>query len=269
MKVADAHAHIFPESLAEKAARSIGDFYDVLSENIPLADRLTAAADEAGIHTCLVCNSAVSAHQVPSINAFMGEICRTHPRFVCLGALFPGMEDWQGELERICQLGLRGVKIHSDFQRVNLDAPEAVEMYRACAQKGLVVLFHMGDDRYDYSSPRRLRNLMEQVPDLKAIASHFGGYRAWEEALAIPQPEGVWYDTSSTLMFLAPDRAKELLDKLGTHRFMFGSDFPMWTPKTELKRFLDAPLGLSQKETEDILYGNFARLFGLGDGNED
>ena len=28
MKIYDAHAHIFPQKIAEKASRSIGDFYD-------------------------------------------------------------------------------------------------------------------------------------------------------------------------------------------------------------------------------------------------
>lgn len=265
MRVADVHAHIFPDALAVKAARSIGDFYDIESENLASVGRLLEAEREAGICTTLVCNSAVSAHQAPSINAFVGETVTQHPEFLGLGSVFPGMEDWQGELERVKQLGLRGIKIHSDFQRVDIDDPAALEMYRACARMGLLVMFHMGDNRYDHSAPRRLLNLKRYVPDLTVIAAHFGGYRRWQESLEMPMPEGVWYDTSSSLMFLQPDLTKRLLDKLGTHRILFGSDFPMWTPETELKRFLAAPLGLTEAERDAILYGNFARLFGLED----
>ena len=211
----------------------------------------------------LVCKSAVSAEQVPSINSFIATECRLHPEFLGLGSLMPGMDDWQEELDRIEAFGLRGVKIHSDFQHVDIDAPEAVEMYRAVAKKGMVVLFHMGDDRYDYSAPKRLLHLKRLVPDLVAIAAHFGGYQAWEASLACPQPEGIWYDTSSSLMFLSPDMAKAMLDKFGTHRFLFGSDFPMWTPKTELDRFLGMELGLCDAEKQAILWDNFARLFSL------
>lgn len=263
MRVADVHAHIFPDTLADKAARSIGDFYDIESENRASVSRLAEAEKEAGVGVTLVCNSAVSAHQAPSINAFVGETVAQNPQFLGLGSVFPGMEHWEEELERVQQLGLRGIKIHADFQHVDIDDPSTLEMYRKCARMGLVVLQHMGDNRYDHSAPRRLWNLKRYVPDLTVIAAHFGGYRRWQESLELPMPEGVWYDTSSSLMFLSPDQAKQLLDKLGIHRFMFGSDFPMWTPKTELERFLSMPLGLSEGERDAILYGNFARLFGL------
>ena len=96
-----------------------------------------------------------------------------------------------------------------------------------------------------------------------AIAAHFGGYQAWEKSFACPQPDGIWYDTSSSLMFLSDDDAKRMLDRFGVERFLYGTDFPMWTPKTEIQRFLDKPLGLTQQEKEDVLYNNFARLFSL------
>ena len=261
MRIADVHAHIFPAQIAEKASRSIGAFYDIPMAADASSDVLLAQQKAAGIEKTLVCNSAVSAGQVEHINTFIASECRAHPEFVGLGSLMPGMEDWQEELDRIEAFGLKGVKIHSDFQRVDLDAPEAVEMYRAIAKKGLIVLFHMGDDRYDYSAPKRLLHLKRLVPDLRAIAAHFGGYQAWEASLACPQPEGVWYDTSSSLMFLSPDMAKRMLDRFGVERFLFGTDFPMWSPKEEVARFLSMDLGLSNSEKQSILFDHFAQLF--------
>ena len=94
-----------------------------------------------------------------------------------------------------------------------------------------------------------------------AIAAHFGGWESWERSYAHVQPENVFYDTSSSLQFLGKERALDYLDKLGAHRFLFGTDFPMWTPQEELQRFLD--LGLDTSAQEAILHGNFERLFGL------
>ena len=132
-------------------------------------------------------------------------------------------------------------------------------MNRAIARAGLPVLFHMGDDRFDYSAPERLTNLIRQVPDLVAIAAHFGGWRAWERSYNHVQPENVFYDTSSSLAFLGKERALEFLDHFGAHRFLFGTDFPMWTPKEELAYFLD--LGLDSRTQSQILFGNFEKLF--------
>lgn len=260
MKVADIHAHIFPRSLAEKASSSIGRFYGMHSHHAASLDNLMKLEAEAGVERYAVSSSATSPGQVRHINEFIAESCMAHPGLVGLGTLFPTMEGWEEELDRMEELGLRGIKIHSDFQQVPIDDPSAVEMYRAIARRGIPVLFHMGDDRYDYSAPERLTNLIRRVPDLTAIAAHFGGWRAWDRSLAHPQPENVFYDTSSSLMYLTRERALAFLDKLGADRFLFGTDFPMWTPAEELQRFLD--LGLDEAVRDRILYGNFERLFG-------
>ena len=68
------------------------------------------------------------------------------------------------------ELGLRGIKIHPDFQKLAIDDERGIETYRAIARRDLPVLFHMGDDRYDFSSPERLTNLLRRVPELAAVA---------------------------------------------------------------------------------------------------
>ena len=169
------------------------------------------------------------------------------------------MDGWEAELERIQAMGIRGIKIHPDFQKIDIDDPRAVDMYRGIAKAGLPVLFHTGDNRYDYSAPERLLNLIRQVPDLIAIAAHFGGWQAWDQSSKCILPENVFYDTSSSLMFLTKERALELLDQIGPHRFLYGTDFPMWTPKEEVARFLS--LGLDETPRDRILYGNFEKMF--------
>ena len=259
MRIADIHAHIFPEKLAAKASASIGSFYGASSNHVASLEILLEQEALAGIGYAAVSSSATSPEQTAHINDFISRCAQNRPHLVPLGSLFPGMDGWEAELERMQALGIRGIKIHPDFQRVNIDEPKAVEMYRAIARAGLPVLFHMGDARFDYSSPERLTNLIRQVPDLVAIAAHFGGWQSWDRAYAHIQPENVFYDTSSSLMFLGKDRALDFLEKMGPHRFLFGSYFPMWTPKAELERFLE--LGLDEDIRDRILFGNFETLF--------
>ena len=64
MKIADIHAHIFPEKLAEKASHSIGSFYGVSIEREADMPRLCAEDKLAGITRCVVSNSATNASQV-------------------------------------------------------------------------------------------------------------------------------------------------------------------------------------------------------------
>lgn len=259
MPIADIHAHIFPDKIAEKASDSIGSFYDKGSNHIASLQVLKEQEALAGIDRFVGCGSAVCPSQVDHLNEFIAASAKATPNMIPFGSLFPTMENWEEALEKMVHFGIRGVKIHPDYQKINIDEPKAVDMYRAIAKAGLPVLFHMGDYRYDYSAPERLTNLIRQVPDLVAIAAHFGGWQSWDKSCAQIQPENVFYDTSSSLMYLEPQRALELMDKLGAERFLFGSDFPMWTPKEELARFM--ALEMDETVRGKILYGNFEMLF--------
>ncbi len=259
MKIADIHAHIFPDKIAAKASRSISGFYNADSSHIPTLQNFLGQKEKAGIQIAAISSSATAPSQVGAINTFIAQCIQAAPGLIGLGSLFPTMDNWEAELEWMVQAGLRGVKIHPDFQQIPIDEPKAVPMYRAIAKAGLPVLFHMGDAKFDHSSPERLENLIRQVPDLIAIAAHFGGWQSWDRSFNHILPENVFYDTSSSILFLGEEKSLAFLDKAGAHRFLFGTDFPMWTPKTELDRFLN--LKLDETTRDQILYGNFERLF--------
>ena len=175
MIITDIHAHVFPDRLADKAAHSIGDFYGTPMYSAASVDRLLAEDGEADISYSVICNSAVTPHQVHDVNNFLAAAAASHPSFIGFGSIYPGMDGFEEELDRMMALGLRGLKIHPEFQKLPIDDPSGIETYRAVAKRGFPVLFHMGDDRFDLSTPQRLMNLLRQVPDLRVIAAHFGG----------------------------------------------------------------------------------------------
>lgn len=101
--------------------------------------------------------------------------------------------------------------------------------------------------------------MAEQIPKLKVIGAHLGGWSIYEEAAKqLAGFENLRFDCSSTFYWLEHRRARDLIRMLGTDRVMFGSDFPMWTPKTELKTPLE--LGFTNSELERLLSKTF---FGL------
>ena len=132
---------------------------------------------------------------------------------------------------------MRGIKLHPDFQRFNIDEAGMLEVYAACMRRGMVVLFHTGDDRTDFSSPRRLARVLEKLPDFVCIAAHLGGYREWADARAVLQGTNVYIDTSSSLFAVSAEDARRSIAHFGVDKTLFGTDFPMWTPKEELERF--------------------------------
>lgn len=260
-RIADAHAHIFPEKIAQKAVNSIGNFYDLEMWGNGLATQLIESGNAINVEKYLVCSTATVKEQVVAINDFIVHECSQHPQFVGFATLHPDFEDIEYEVARVKELGLRGIKLHSDFQKFDIDEGKAISMYRKIAKAGLPILFHMGDNRYDYSMPKKLGKVARAIPELLCIAAHFGGYNRWddvEDALVCPN---IVFDTSSSLFALTPERAVELIQYFGCERFMFGTDYPMWNHQEEFSRFMNLPL--TEEQRRAILWDNFARIYNI------
>ena len=260
-KIADAHAHIYPEKIAEKATAAVGEFYGIHMDDLGTAQELILSGEKIGTEKYLVCSVATKADQVSAINRFIARACQTYGQFVGLGAYHQDIQDIDATLEEVKKLGFPGIKLHPDFQQFHIDDPVMIPVYQELVKRDLCVLFHIGDDRYDYSAPERLANVLELVPDLRCIAAHFGGYRRWADGIKILKGANIMYDTSSSLMFLDSMQAAEMIQDTGVSHFMFGTDFPMWTHQEELNRIL--ALGLTEEENQQILYDNFKKFFRL------
>lgn len=259
--IIDAHAHIFPDRIADRASAGIGDFYDLRINHDGRLSTLFKVGEEAGVDRFIVQSVATVPAQVESINSFIAESVRTYPdKLVGFGALHPDYEHIERETERIISLGLKGIKLHSDFQRFDIDDPKAFPIYEAAQARGLPVLFHVGDFRYEYSDPERLARVAELFPDLTIIGAHFAGWSEWDKAERLFAGGKIYSDLSSSLYAMTPERAGELIHRLGVERVMFGTDYPMWTAKEELERFARIPL--TEEERELILCKNALRLLG-------
>ena len=263
MEIINAHAHIYPEKIAAKATDTIGIFYDIkMQMPAGTSQRLIEDGSSAGISRYVVHSVATTAHQVRSINEFIKRECEAHPEFVGFITLHQDLteDEVKAEVSLAIENGMKGVKLHPDFQKFNIDDECAEKFYRAVGDK-LPILFHVGDDRYDFSAPSRLVKMAKKYPEVNFIAAHFGGYRCWEDANLYVGLKNVYFDTCSSLPFISTEKAKELIDLLGAQRFFFATDFPMWDAKTELERFNKIPL--TDSEREMIFSKNIKKLLGI------
>jgi len=259
-RIIDAHCHIYPQKIAAKAVTAIGTFYGIKMAEDGTAAALIAEGAAIGVEKYVVHSTATTVHQVRSINEYIYGEMLSHPEFIGFMTLHNEMTDEaiEEEVELALSRGMKGVKLHPDFQRFNID--DAENIYRVTAGK-LPVLLHMGDRRYDFSSPERLRKMALKYPEQIFIGAHFGGYSVWDKVGCLKDLPNVRFDTSSSLFALDKQRAADMIREFGHERYFFGTDFPMWRSDEELKRFLALPL--TEEEREDILYRNAAKLLGV------
>ena len=256
MTIWDVHCHVYPDAIARRAADSIGEFYDIPMHMSGTLSELVTRGTAAGISRFVINSAAVTASRVYAINDYLITAAASDPqKLVGFGTMHPDFEEVGAELDRIQAAGLVGVKLHPDFQHFCLDDEKAVRMFREMAARGLPALIHTGDKRYPYSEPQRMAKVLDEIPDLRVICAHLGGWSVWSEAWRVLAGRpGVWVDTSSSLYAMKPEEAAEVIRRYGADRVFFGTDYPMWEPEEEIRRFLALPL--TEEEQEKILHLN-------------
>ena len=247
MKIIDIHTHVYPHAIAKKAAQNVRNFYQIGRNMDGTPEMLLQQGEKAGISQYVILPVAVRPENVPSINHFIVEQVQKHPGFVGLGTLHAQMQNIADVAQRIADLGLRGIKFHPDCQKFDIDDSRLFPVYETISGK-MPVFLHMGDKRYNYSHPARLRKVMELFPKLEVMAAHFGGYSMYETACQELKDKNCIMDISSSLMFMAPGEAERYLNLYGAERFAFGTDYPVWDPVEEVRHFLDLKLTMEQKE---------------------
>ena len=159
MKIIDAHAHIFPEKIADKATESISDFYSTPMQHTGNVQQLLESGKKIGVDKYLVFTTATKAEQVESINNFIAKQVSEHSEFIGLGTMHIDFTAFESELSRIKELGLNGIKLHPDFQKFNFDDEKLYPMYSLLSDLNMFVLTHAGDFRYGFSHPERIAKI--------------------------------------------------------------------------------------------------------------
>ena len=261
MHLIDIHTHIYPPAVAHKAAASIREFYQLNTQEMDgTAETLLKKGDEVGIDRFVILPVAVRPDRTRHINNFILEQLAIQPRFIGFGTIHAAMENIADEARYIMDQGLKGIKMHPDTQAFAIDDPRLFPAYEEIQGK-IPVIFHMGDARYNYSHPAQLKCVLDQFPKLQVIAAHFGGYRMYEEAYEFLYHKDCIFDVSSSMMFMKEGDAERYIRIYGAERMAFGTDYPLWDPVLETKRFQQ--LRLTDDEFDQIGHKTVERFLGL------
>lgn len=217
--------------------------------------------------------TATARPRVP--NELVAQACRDHPEaFTGFGSVDPLKGDAAvEELDRIAELGLKGVKLHPSLQAFAPDEERFFPLYERCEELGLTVLFHSGTSgigagqpggqgiRLDYARPIRLDAPAAAFPDLRIIAAHFG-YPWHLELLAMAlHKTNIYIDISGWApRYIPADVMRDLKGRL-QDQFVFGSDYPFISPQRCLDEL--ATLEIPDAALQKVLVGNGKRLLGL------
>ena len=261
MNIIDIHTHIYPDKIARKAAESIKDFYQLEGSTMDgTVEMLLKRGEAAGISRFVVLPVSNTPTHVRSINSFLLSQANAHDNFIGFGTLHAEMDGLMEEAEWILQNGLHGIKMHPDSQCFPIDDPRLFPVYEMLQEK-IPVMLHMGDPRYPFSHPSRLRRVLDLFPRLQVIAAHFGGYRLFHTAWELLRDTDCIFDTSSALMFMERGEAEKYINSYGAERMAYGTDYPLWDPVREVERF--SQLNLTDDQFDQIFHKTAERILNL------
>ena len=275
--IIDFHTHTFPDKIAASAIASMQRVCHSRAFAEGTVSGLESAAARAGVDISLLQPVATKPTQVESINRLAAE-CSGRGGLMYFGCIHPDFENAEAELRGLVRAGIRGVKVHPVYQGADIDDIRYLRIFEKCAGMGLWVLTHAGDDigfpGLVRCSPEMIRNALRQVPGVKMVAAHMGGWRNWERVADCLGDTEVCLDTAFSLGAISPlddgyynGRDISLLSDedfcalvkiFGANRILFGSDSPWTEQGAEIARLRSMPL--TEAEKTAILGGNAERI---------
>lgn len=263
--IIDFHVHAFPDALAAKALPLLSKCSGGVKPNYDATiSGLESYLAKNNVDYAVVLNIATNPHQEKKVNDFAISLLEKQ-NIIPFGSVHPDSPNALSELERLAKAGIRGIKLHPDYQHFFVDDEKMFPIYKKIAELGFITVFHAGVDigypKPVHCTPERLLRVLDLFDDAPVVAAHFGGWLLWDSVLEDLCGTKVYLDTAFSSGKMPPDYAKELIKAHGADKVLLGSDMP-WSDTLDEVRFVQS-LDLSAEDEEKILSNNAKRLLNI------
>ena len=261
--VIDFHVHLFPDKLAERAVAELAARSSQTPEDGGTVAKTRALMKKEGVDISVVQNIATNARQMHNVNAFAIELDR-EPDFVAFGSVHHE-GDWEYELDFLKDGGIKGIKLHPDYQGFYVNDIKMQPIYEGILKRGFALMFHSGLDMGlpmpIHFTPERAHDTLGLFRGEKVIFSHSGSFGMWDEAEKYILGEDIYIDTSMTSGFLEKEERERIYRLHDSSKILFGTDMPWGGFKKEIDALCS--LGFDDEWKEKVLYKNAKELLGL------
>ncbi len=270
--IIDFHTHVFPE----KIAKSTIDALASKSQNKPHTDGtvegMLNALEDADAQIAVTLPVLTKPTQFDSVVKFASYVNENYSRgerkLISFAGMHPACDDIAGKMEHIKSLGIKGVKIHPDYQATFIDDKGYIEILKNAKKFDLIVVTHAGvDEGYKghpvMCPPERVLRVIEEVGHEKFVLAHYGGHKQWQKVYDLLAGTNVYFDTAHCLTEIDVDMFKSILSKHGHDKVLFATDCPWSNIKEDAKTLQSFGLGVDVEEK--LLYKNALKLLNIGE----
>lgn len=262
--ITDFHTHAFPQRIAEKAISNLAHVSGGVRPNHNgTAEDLLRIVKAGGADRAVVLNIATNEKQQRNVNDFAMETNRSFDgALVAFGSVYPTADSAFDELERLKSAGIRGIKLHPDYQHFFADDERLFPLYRKIGELGFITVFHAGIDigypEPVHCTPQMLAKILPYFGGAPVVAAHMGGWMMWQDVQEFLCGKDIYLDTAFSAGRMPPDYARAIIRRHGAERILLGSDLPWGNTGDEIA-FVKA-LDLTDQQTSRILSENAQEL---------
>ncbi len=263
--IIDFHTHAFPDAIAERAISSL--ISGCKGEYMPCSDGTIAGLlnnmDKFGIDVSVLQPVITKPSQTKTLNEWAkAQECE---KIISFGGIHPATDDYKRDIDFVCSLGLKGIKLHPEYQNFEVDAPDMLKIYDYALSRGLVILFHAGyDPAYPppiRSNPKKFAEISKQMQGGVMIAAHLGGQRQWDDVEKYLAGSDMYIDTSMGMQYYSHEQFLRIAEKHGYDKILFGTDSPWSKGDGEIDAINSLPI--TQEQKEKIFHKNAERILGI------
>lgn len=266
--IIDFHTHIFPDAIAAKSIAALESESDVKAHISGTVSGLQTSMKHNQINYSVVLPVMTKPSQFDTINQFAASINGKNGIY-SFGGIHPENENIPEKLQYIQSCGLKGIKLHPDFQNTYIDNNRYIEIIRECIKLDLCCVIHAGLDvgkPYPiHCPPDRIYIMLKKVlkdcnKDSKIILAHMGGYMQWQLVEEFLVGQNVYFDLAFCKNTIDKDVLLRIIKNHGSDRILYATDSP-WAEQNDMVEYVKS-LPLDKEDIDNIFYKNAIRLLG-------
>lgn len=261
--IIDFHTHIFPDKIAGRTLDYLSDIFGAS----PFADGthtgLCDSMKKAEVDVSVSLPAVTKVSQVESINRFASAF--TEGAVISFGGIHPECENYKEILKEIKNLGLKGIKLHPDYQDTYFNDIRYKRIISYATELGLIISVHAGQDPKCpdniHCTPAMAEEVLNEVEPEKLVLAHMGGNELWSEVEERLVGRNVYFDTGVILDRMPQEQFLRMVREHGADRIVFGTDSPWADQKKFVEILKEMPL--EEEERNQIFAGTAVKLLGL------
>lgn len=251
---------MFPDKIAKGTIDYLAGIFGEKPCTDGTYEGLKAETLGSGVDLSVALPIVTKPSQFHSVNEFASHY--QEKPVLSFGSIHPDSEDYKGQLRQIRDMGLKGIKLHPDYQEVYFNDIRYKRIISFASELGLIISVHAGEDPKSpgdiHCTPRMSAEVLRETGAKKLVLAHMGGNNLWDEVEEYLAGREVYFDTGVVLDRMPQEQFLRMVRTHGADRILFATDSP-WSGQRKFQQIIRS-MPLTEEEKEKILGRNAEKL---------